>query len=87
MYANISVVGERGQITIPKIIRELTGIKEKDKVIVKMEKDKIVVEKMNSKREREKLMEEGYKKMAKENLEICKEMEAASFEAMNKYEY
>jgi AbrB family looped-hinge helix DNA binding protein len=74
-------VGERGQITIPKIIREKEGIKMHDKVVVKLEDRKIVVEKILSKKEKEKLMIEGYKKMAKSSLEICKEWEPTEKEA------
>jgi len=82
MYESVSVVGERGQITIPKSIREKEGIKKKDKVIVKIEDDKIIVEKQLSKKEKEKLMKEYYIKYAKENEELAKEMEIASFESM-----
>ena len=81
MYESITVVGERGQITIPKIIRDIEGIKAKDKVIVKIENEKIVVEKKLSKREKEKLMVEGYKKMAKLSLEIEDEWKFVSKEA------
>ena len=55
MYESVTVVGERGQITIPKTIREKEGLKKKDKVIVKIENDKIVVEKALSKKEKENL--------------------------------
>lgn len=81
MYECISTVGERGQITIPKSIRDKEGIKEKDKVVVKLENEKIVVEKVMGKKEKERLMAEGYKKMDKLNLQICKEWEAADKEA------
>ncbi|MDO8634371.1 MAG: AbrB/MazE/SpoVT family DNA-binding domain-containing protein, partial [archaeon] len=75
------VVGERGQITIPKNIRDLGDIKPKDKVIVKIENDRIVVEKALGKAEKEKLMVEGYKKMAKLGLELEEEMKHVSKEA------
>jgi len=81
MYETITVVGERGQITIPKDIRELENLKAKDRVIVKLEGSKIVVEKKLNKREKEKLMKEYYLKYAKENEELCREMEPASLEA------
>lgn len=84
MYEHISVVGQRGQITIPKIIRENEGIKENDKVIVKIEGNQIVIEKQFDKKEKEKQMVEGYKKMAKLNLELCKEWEVTEKEA-NRY--
>jgi len=81
MYESVTVVGERGQITIPKIIREKEGLKARDKVIVKLEDDKIVVEKALSKKEKEKLMVEGYKKIAVLDREIEKEMKYVSKEA------
>lgn len=81
MYESIAVVGERGQITIPKTIREIEKIKPKDRVIVKIENDKIVVEKSLSRKQKEKLMIEGYKKTAKSDLEMEAEMRCASKEA------
>ena len=81
MYESATVVGERGQITIPKAIREKEGLKTKDKVIVKIENNRIVVEKILSKKENEKLMIEGYKKMAKIGQKIEDEMKYASKEA------
>lgn len=56
------MVGERGQITIHKIIREIEGLKAEDKVIVKKEGGKIVIEKRRSKKETERLLKEYYEK-------------------------
>lgn len=81
MYETITVVGERGQITIPKTIRDLEGLKPRDKIIVKIEDDKIIVEKSFTKKQKEKLMVEGYKKMAKLDKEIEEEWKYASKEA------
>ncbi|MFH1587707.1 MAG: AbrB/MazE/SpoVT family DNA-binding domain-containing protein [Candidatus Diapherotrites archaeon] len=81
MYETICVIGERGQITIPKTIREIKGMNPKEKVIVKIENDKIVVEKKLSKKEKEELMKEYYIKHAKENDGLAKEMESVSMEA------
>ena len=81
MYERIITVGERGQITIPKTIREKEGLKKKDKVIVKLEDDKIVVEKIMPKKEKEKLMKEYYLKYAKLNEKIAEEWKYASKEA------
>lgn len=81
MYETITIVGERGQITIPKTIREIEGIEAKDRVIVKIENDKIVVEKTMNKKEREKLMIEGYKKMANLSLKIEDEWKYSSKES------
>ena len=82
VYESITTVGERGQITLPKAIREKEGLKKKDKVIVKLEDNKIIVEKMLSKKEKEKLMKEYYIKYAKENEELAEEMFNASSEVI-----
>jgi len=81
VFESVTVIGERGQITIPKDIRDREGLKPKDRVIVKIEDNKIVVEKSLSKKEKEKLMVEGYKKMAKLDKEIAEEMKYVSKEA------
>lgn len=81
MYESITIVGERGQITIPKTIREKEGLKKKDKVIVKLEDGKIVVEKLLSKKVKEKLMKEYYIKYAKLNEKIAEEWKYVSKEA------
>ncbi|MCX6803076.1 MAG: AbrB/MazE/SpoVT family DNA-binding domain-containing protein [Candidatus Diapherotrites archaeon] len=81
MFESICVVGERGQITLPKNIRKINGIKGKDKVIVKMENDKVIVEKIVSKMQKEKLMIEGYTKQYTMHKKINKEWENASKEA------
>ena len=81
MYESTCTVGERGQITIPKHIRKLRGIKAKDKVVMKIDGDKILVEKTITKKEKEKLLEEGYKKMASLDREIEEEWKFASTEA------
>jgi len=81
LFESICVVGERGQITLPKTIRELWRIKGKDKLIVKIENQRVVVEKYLGRKELEKKMIEGYKKMAKLDLQTAKEWEHASKEA------
>ena len=81
LFESISTVGQRGQITIPKTIRRIKGLKANDKVIVKIEDGKIVVEKALSKKRREALMIEGYKKLAKLSLETEDEWKYASTEA------
>ena len=80
MYESITVIGERGQITIPKIIRDIEGLKAKDKVIVKIEDKKIVVEKALVKKKKEELLKEYYIKYAKENEELSEEMVSAGAE-------
>lgn len=81
MFESICVVGERGQITLPKVIRQINGIKSKDKLIVRMDNERMVVEKFLDKNAKEKLMIEGYKKMAKKDLETSEEMKHVSVEA------
>jgi AbrB family looped-hinge helix DNA binding protein len=88
MYESIAVVGERGQITIPKTIRKIENIKAKDKVTVKIENNKIVVEKYLSENQKEELMKEGYKRMAELSLELEEELGNAGREAdemLNEY--
>ncbi|MFH1751730.1 MAG: AbrB/MazE/SpoVT family DNA-binding domain-containing protein [archaeon] len=82
VYETRSVLGERGQITIPKTIRELKGFKPRAKLIVKIENGKVVVEKEMSKKEKEKLMKEYYVKYAKENEKLAEEMIVADTEAL-----
>ena len=72
MYESTAVVGERGQITIPKTIREKEGLKAKDKVIVKIENDRIIVEKSLSRKEKEDLMKEYYQKYGKLDKKLAK---------------
>ncbi len=81
MYETVTVVGERGQITIPKIIREKQGLGKKDKAIVKIENGKIVVEKALSQKEKEKLMKEFYIKYSKLNEKVAEEWKYSSKEA------
>jgi len=80
MFESICTVGERGQITLPKFIRKVKNISGKDKVIVKLKDESIVVEKFLSKKQFEKKLIEGYKKMAKRDLETCKEWEVVDKE-------
>ena len=81
MYESISVVGERGQITIPKNIRDIEGIKPRDKVIVKIEDDKIVVEKSFSKRDTNALVKEYFQKYGEFEKRTAEELKHVSKEA------
>ncbi len=81
MYEGISSVGERGQITLPKALRNAKGIKPKDKVIVKIEDERIVVEKALGRREKESLMKEFYVKYDKLNKQTEEDWKFASVEA------
>lgn len=73
MFESICIVGERGQITIPKVIRQINGIKNKDKLIIRMENEKMVVEKMHNKQEIEKSLKEYHTKYFQRDLEVCKD--------------
>lgn len=71
-------VGERGQVTIPKKIREEEGISGGDEVTIKDENGTIIIEK-------EKLTEElaeGYQKMSERSKKISEEMLQASKESV-----
>ena len=75
----IRKVGKRGQITIPKEIREKEDIKGGDEVKT-IEKDgELVIKKLD---DREKL-KEAYQKMAEQNRKISEEMLNASKEAID----
>lgn len=81
VFEATTVVGERGQITIPKSIRQKEGLEPKDRVIVKIEDDRIVIEKTQSKNQKKAQLIEGYKKMAQRGLEIEDEWKHSSKEA------
>jgi AbrB family looped-hinge helix DNA binding protein len=81
MFESIAVVGERGQITIPKNIRDIKGIKAKDKVVVKIENDRVVLEKTAGRKEKEELLKEYCIKYADLHRKINKEWEVADIEA------
>ncbi|MEI7961908.1 MAG: AbrB/MazE/SpoVT family DNA-binding domain-containing protein [archaeon] len=80
MFESICTVGERGQITLPKVIRDIGKIRGKDKVIVKIENNKVIVEKYLGKKDLEKRMLEGYRKMAKQNAKENNEWKAVDKE-------
>lgn len=56
MGRDTRIVGERGQITIPKDLRERFGIRGGDEVVVRSEDDKIVI----AQRTVDDRLEEGY---------------------------
>lgn len=68
MFEEICVIGERGQITIPKPIRELKGIKTKDKLKLGFDGKKITIEVISKKR-----LKEGYKEFADTSKSLAKE--------------
>ncbi|KXA88525.1 AbrB family transcriptional regulator [candidate division MSBL1 archaeon SCGC-AAA259D14] len=71
-------VGRRGQVTIPKRIRDKEGIEGGDEVVVKDEGGLIIIEK----RELTEELAEGYRKMAERDRKISEEMLTASEEAL-----
>jgi len=81
VYECIVTVGERGQITIPQIIREKENLKKKNKVIVGIENGRIFVDKVLAKKEKEALLIEGYKKTRELNKMIAEEWAYVSKEA------
>lgn len=84
MYASYTKVGERGQITIPKIIRDHANIKYNDKLIIKADNNQILIEKTTLKADKNKLLEKGYKEMAKEDIKTLKAFKNVDKET-NKY--
>ena len=81
MYETIAIVGERGQITIPKTIRKVKGIRAKDEVIIGVEDGKIMVEKTSTKKEKEMLLKEYYSRYAGLHRRINKDWEVLDKEA------
>lgn len=70
-------VGERGQITIPKELRERLGISHGDEVVV-LEKDgKVIVEAAVTRED----LAEGYRRRSERTKEVAEEMEGVSEEA------
>jgi AbrB family looped-hinge helix DNA binding protein len=70
-------VGERGQVTLPKELREKLGIRGGDEVLVHEEDGKITIEKPVSREE----LAEGYRRRAAESEALAEEMDGVSREA------
>jgi AbrB family looped-hinge helix DNA binding protein len=81
MYENISSIGERGQITIPKLIRLKQNIKSKDRMLITVNKEYIILKKIDSKEDIKQKMIKGYKELAKKSLELENEFKNTSKEA------
>ena len=62
MFEKIVCVGERGQVTIPKELRDEEGIKPKDKILFQRKNGKNTIKKITSKKELEVQIKEYYKK-------------------------
>ena len=70
-------VGERGQITLPKELREKLGIHGGDEVLVYEEDGKITIEKPVTREE----LAEGYRRRAAESEALSGELDGVSREA------
>jgi len=70
-------VGERGQVTLPKELREKLGIHGGDEVLVREEDGKITIEKPVTREE----LAEGYRRRAAESKALTAELEGVSREA------
>ena len=64
MEEEITVVGKRGQVVIPKEVRVKLGLKPKTKLLVTRRGDAVVMKKLNLEEERRKL-EEVFKSIDK----------------------
>lgn len=70
-------VGERGQVTLPKALRERLGIEGGDEVLVRQENDSIVIEPPVTSDD----LEAGYRARAERAERIAEEMANVSSEA------
>lgn len=70
-------VGERGQVTLPKKLREQFGIRGGDEVVVRDEDDRIVIEKPVTRDE----LAEGYRRRADRDQQIAESFDGVSREA------
>jgi len=70
-------VGERGQVTIPKELRDRLGISGGDEVVVHEEDGKIVIETSVT----QEVLAEGYRRRSEEMKKLAEEMENVSEEA------
>ncbi len=63
-------IGERGQVTIPKEIREEEGIKGGDKVVIEDKNGDITIKKKDISQK----LEEGYKEMSERDRSVAEEL-------------
>ncbi len=82
MYESKTILGVRGQITIPKIIREKFNLKAEDKLLVCVKANQIVINKTSELdlKLKEKLMAQAYRERAKEMLKLSKDLSDYSYE-------
>lgn len=70
-------VGERGQVTIPKELRDRFGIRGGDEVVIHEESGKLVIERPVSRED----LAEGYRRRGDRDREIDAEFDRVSTEA------
>lgn len=70
-------VGDRGQVTLPKELREEFGLHGGDEVTIRKESGKIVIEKPTSREE----LAEGYRRRADHHRALADELAGVSREA------
>jgi AbrB family looped-hinge helix DNA binding protein len=70
-------IGKRGQVTIPKELRERFGIEGGDDVLIHEEGGKLVIERPITREE----LAEGYRQRAQRTRKLAEEMEGVSTEA------
>jgi AbrB family looped-hinge helix DNA binding protein len=70
-------VGTRGQVTIPKELRDRFGLKGGDDVVIYEEAGKLVIERPVTREE----LAEGYRQRARRDQEVADELEGVSAEA------
>ncbi|MCY4732335.1 AbrB/MazE/SpoVT family DNA-binding domain-containing protein [Natronomonas gomsonensis] len=70
-------IGKRGQVTIPKELRERFGMKGGDDVVIHEEGGKLVIERSVTREE----LAEGYRQRAHRTRELADELEGVSAEA------
>ena len=70
-------VGERGQVTLPKRLREAFDIQGGDEVTIREDGDRIVIEKPITQAE----LAEGYRQRADQHRELADELAGVSREA------
>ncbi|TKX84098.1 AbrB/MazE/SpoVT family DNA-binding domain-containing protein [Halorubrum sp. SS5] len=70
-------IGERGQVTIPKELRERFGIEGGDEVVIHEEGGKLVIERSVTREQ----IAEGYRRRAHRDGDLTDELEGVSAEA------
>ncbi len=76
----VRIVGQRGQVTIPKSMREKEHIHSGDKVVFNQRNGEIVIKKTDMSEE----LKEGYQNLAEQSIEMSEEMLTASKEALQR---